>query len=324
MIGRRMLAGLPLLGLAKAARAQPAPWPNRPIRLVIPWPPGQSTDVGGRVVAQLLGERLGQTIVPENRPGAGGAIGADAVAKAAPDGNTLLAASPGPILFNPLLQRLPYDVDRDLVPVVLFAISPYLLLVKPDFPAADLHAFMALLRAEPGRYTHSSSGVAGSQHLVTALFLAQAGLEALHVPFQGSAPATAALLGGQVDFSFDTPAAAMGLVRQGSLRALGLSVQRESPVAPGVPPISRLVPELASFDVGGWLGLMAPTGTPPAVLARIMAETSAIAATPVLAERLAQAGNEVFVRGPEEFAALIRSQRDTFGPLIRRLGIRAE
>src|SRR4051812_42606698 len=176
----------------RSARAQAAPWPSHPLRMVIPWPPGQPTDLQGRLVAQLLSARRGQSVVPENRPGAGGQIGTDAVAKAGPDGHTMLAASIGPITFSPLIQRTPYEVERDFAPIACYGISPYMLLVRPGFPAADARAFVEAVRAAPGRYSYASSGIGGAQHLLTAVFNARAGLDALHVPFQGSGPAMAA------------------------------------------------------------------------------------------------------------------------------------
>jgi tripartite-type tricarboxylate transporter receptor subunit TctC len=163
-----------LRGAISPAVAQ-APWPNRQIRMVIPWPPGQATDVVGRLAGQRLQERLGQVVVPENRPCAGGQIGTDLVAKAPPDGNVILSASIGPISFSPLVQRTPYDPERELAPVVIFGIAPFMLLVKPDFPAQDLRSFMALVKANPGRYSYNSSGIGGAQHLVCALFLAISG-----------------------------------------------------------------------------------------------------------------------------------------------------
>ena len=193
---RSLLLAAPAL-LARPAAAQlDQPWPSHPLRMVIPWPPGQSTDVQGRLVSQLFSERLGQFVVPENRPGAGGQIGTNLVAKAPADGYTLLAASIGPITFSPLVQRTPYEVEAELAPVASYGLSPFILLVKPEFPAADLRGFLRLVAANPGRFTFSSSGVGGAQHLVTALFIAKAGLSALHVPFQGSAPSMVALLGG--------------------------------------------------------------------------------------------------------------------------------
>jgi tripartite-type tricarboxylate transporter receptor subunit TctC len=291
--------------------------------MVIPWPPGQSTDVQGRLIAQLLTERLGQTVVPENRPGAGGQIGTNAVAKAPPDGYTLLAASIGPISFQPLVSRTVYDVERELMPVVSYGIAPFMLLVRPDFPATDLRSFLALLRANPGKYSHNSSGVGGSQHMLTALFNAKAGVEALHVPFQGSGPALAALLGGQVNYGIDTPAAALRLVQEGQLRSLGITTGRPSALLPGMPPLAA-VGGPPDYDIGGWNGLMAPAGTPKPVIDRLVAEVKQGLATPALRKQFEAIGVEVEGRGPDEFMALLRELWGTFGALIRQLGIRAE
>lgn len=329
MLHRRRLAGLAALspfavlrGAAPAA-AQPAAWPSKQLRMVIPWPPGQATDVVGRLAAQRLTERLGQVVVPENRPGAGGQIGTDIVAKAAPDGHTLLSASIGPITFSPLVQRTPYDVEKELAPVVNFGIAPFMLLVKPDFPAQDLRAFMALLKANPGKYTHNSSGIGGAQHLVTALFLAKAGLDALHVPFQGSGPALAALLGGQVDFGFDTPAAAGRLVREGQLKAFGLSTRTRSAQVPGIEPIAAIGGP-SDYHVGGWNGIMMPAGTPKPIIDRIFGEIRDGMAVPEVRQRYESVGFDVDPIGPDAMLAMMRGLWAQFGPLIRQLGIRAE
>jgi tripartite-type tricarboxylate transporter receptor subunit TctC len=318
-------ATLPLLAtpsLAPQAWAQ-APWPARSLRIIIPWPPGQSTDIQGRLIAAWLSERLGQTVVPENRPGAGGQIGTNAVAKAPPDGYTILSASIGPITFSPLVQRTPYDVERELAPVVSFGPAPFMLLVKPDFPAQDLRSFLALVRANPGKFSHNSSGVGGAQHLLTALFNAKAGLDALHVPFQGSAPALAALLGGQVDYGIDTPAAAWRLVQEGQLRALGLSTARSSPLVPGVMPIASSGGP-PDYDIGGWNGIMVPAGTPQPIIDRLVTEIRAGLATPALRKQFESVGVEVEPKGPDEFMTMLRGLWGSFGPLIQQLGIRAE
>jgi tripartite-type tricarboxylate transporter receptor subunit TctC len=305
------------------AQAPPAPWPSRSLRMIIPWPPGQSTDVQGRLMAQWLGERLSQTVVPENRPGAGGQIGTNAVAKAAPDGYTLLAASIGPISFQPLVTRTPYDVERELAPVASYGQNCFMVLVRPDFPAADLRTFVALLRANPGKYTHNSSGVGGAQHMVTALFNAKAGIEALHVPFQGSGPALAALLGDQVHYGFDTPAAAWRLVQEGQLRALAITTAQPSRLVPGVPPIAAAGGP-PDYDVGAWNGLMVPAGTPQPIIDRLVAEVKAGLATPALRQQFESVGVEIGPQGPVEFLAQLRQLWSTFGPVIRQLGIRAE
>lgn len=315
-------AALPLV--PRQGSAQPeGPWPSRSLRMVIPWPPGQSTDVQGRLIAQLLSERLGQTVVPENRPGAGGQIGTNSVAKAAPDGYTLLAASIGPISFQPLVSRTLYDVERELAPVASYGIAPFMLLVRPDFPATDLRAFLALVRANPGKYSHNSSGVGGAQHLLTALFNAKAGLDALHVPFAGSGPALAALLGGHVNYGIDTPAAALKLVQEGQLRSLGITTGRPSPLLPGMPPLAA-VGGPPDYDIGGWNGLMVPARTPQPIIDRLSAEVRQGLATPALRRHFEAIGVEVEGRGPEAFMALLRELWGTFGGLIQQLGLRVE
>ncbi len=331
MIRRRdTLALVPTLAAAAigtragpAAAQSGAPWPSRPMRMVIPWPPGQATDIVGRLAGQRLTERLGQTVVPENRPGAGGQIGTDLVAKAPPDGYTILSASIGPITFQPLVARPPYNVERELAPVVIFGFAPFMLLVKPDFPAKDVPGFLRMLKAEPGKYTHNSSGIGGAQHLVTALFLAKAGVDALHVPFQGSGPALAALLAGQVDFGFDTPAAASRLVRDGQLRALGITMGKPSAQVPGIPPLAAAGGP-PDYDVAGWNGLMMPAGTPRPIIDRVFAEIRDGMAVPEIRQRYEQVGFDVEPIGPEGMMAKIRETWALFGPVIRQLGIRPE
>jgi tripartite-type tricarboxylate transporter receptor subunit TctC len=325
MLDRRGVFGAgAALAIATQGSAQDAAaWPSRPMRMVIPFPPGQATDVVGRLAAQRLSERLGQSVVPENKPGAGGQIGTDVVAKAAPDGYTILSASIGPISFSPLIQRTPYDVERELAPVTIFGFAPFMLLVKPGFPAQDVPSFIKLLQANPGKYSHNSSGIGGAQHLVTALFLAMAKLEALHVPFQGSGPALAALLGGQVDFAFDTPAAAGRLVREGQLKALGITTAKPSAQVPGIPPIAA-VGGPPQYAVAGWNGIMVPAATPRPIIDRIADEIISGMAIPEVRQRYEQVGFDVEPQGPAQMAATLQSYRDLFGPIVRQLGIRPE
>jgi tripartite-type tricarboxylate transporter receptor subunit TctC len=320
-----------VLATARGAGAQPGggaagaatAWPNRPVRLVIPWPPGQASDLIGRVVAQKLADSLGQPIVPENRPGAGGMIGSDAVARAAPDGYTLLAGSSGPLTTNPLVQRTPYDPDRDFTPVALVGVSPYQLVVRPDFPAADARAFVAALRAAPGRYTFSSSGTGATAHLIGEMFNRTAGIEAVHVPFTGSAASMTAVASGQVDYSIETLAATNPIVRAGRLRALGVSVARGSALAPGVPPIAEAA-DMPGFDAGAWWGIMLPARSPAPVTARLAEAIRQAAAEPEVRERFSSIGFETDVRTGEAFTAYLAEQREKFAAIVRAANIRIE
>ncbi len=317
---RSLLAGAGLL--ASPALAQ-APWPNRPIRFIIPWPPGQQTDVVSRLVGEFLSRKLGQPVVPENRAGATGAIGTEAVIKSAPDGYTLLAASVGPITFSPLLKTLPYNVETDLTPVTSYGRGPYLLVTRPDFPAADARSLVAEMRRNPGKYSYASSGIGGAQHLVAAMFFARAEIDILHVPFQGSGAAMAAVMGGQVDCGLESPAAAGALVRDGKLKAYGHSLGVPSSLLPGVLPLAEAA-GVPGYDAGGWIGMMAPPGTPREIVDTLVAAVKECFHDATRRERLGTMGLEAGPTTPEEFRAMLVKLRDEFGPVIRRLGIRAE
>ena len=322
MLTRRALPAVLLPLLARPALAQ-QPWPSRPLRIVIPWPPGQATDLVGRLMAQALTDRLGQQVVPENRAGAGGSIGTDAVAKAAPDGYTLLAASIGPISLGPLVNRVPYDVQRDLAPVATFSGSPYFLVMKGDAPDRDARSLVARMKANPGRLSYASSGVGGAQHILTAIFLARAQAEALHVPFQGSGPAMAALLGGQVDFAIETLAGAGALIRNGQLKTFGTTSGRRTSLMPDVPPLAEAA-DVPGYDYTGWIGLMAPAATPRPILDRIAASLADSAGQAEMRDRLRGIGTEPLFNDPDGFRRLLLQYRANFEPALRQLGIRAE
>src|SRR5256714_2686189 len=205
-----------LIGVLIASASIAQPYPSRAVRVVVPWPPGQATDIAARVVAEKLQSSLGRPFVIENRPGAGGAIGTDAVAKSAGDGYTLLAASSGPISIMPHLQKTPYDPLKDLTPVSLIAMAPFALVTHPSFPANNAREFVELVRANPGKYTFSSSGTGATAHLVSELFNSMAGLKARHVPYKGSAPALTDLMSGQIDYSLETVASLAGHIKAGA------------------------------------------------------------------------------------------------------------
>jgi len=322
MFNRRSLLGTPFILAATGASAQGA-YPNRPVRVIIPWPPGQATDLAARVMAQLLTETLGQPFVAENRAGAGGMIGTDQVAKAAPDGYTLLAASTGPIVTSPLVQRTPFNAERDFAPIAITGIAPLILVVPPNFPAQSAAEFIALLKANPGRYTFSSSGTGATAHIIACWFHALAGVDVVHVPFAGSAPALTAVMGGHVNYSIETVAAAGAAVRNGQLRALGISFKNGSTLAPGIPPLAAL-PGLGAFDGGAWIGLMAPANTPAAIIARIDAEVGRAMQLPEIRERVAASGLEPDYRGASAMATYIDTQRAAFAEAIRVANIRIE
>ena len=314
-----LLAPAALAAAAGRAGAQPA-WPNRPLRIVIPWPPGQATDLAGRITAQFLSEDLGQNVVPENRAGAGGMIGTEAAVKAAPDGHTILAASSGPISINPLFGRANYDPERDLAPVAMLGVSTYSLVVRKDFPADGAQEFLALLKADPDRYTFGSSGTGATTHLIVELFNIRAGLKAVHVPFSGSSPSLTAVMAGQVDYTIETLAATNPLVRDGKLKSFGLSVDRESPLAPGLPPISRAF-GLPGFDVAAWFGVMAPRATPRPVVERLAEAVDRGLERPDVRQRFAGVGIEVEKRRLDDFAAYLKRQKEAFAEIIKTANI---
>ena len=319
---RRITLLMSMLALCGAALAQ-QPYPNRPLRMVIPWPPGQATDLAGRVVAQKLGEVLGQPVVAENRAGAGGMTGTDNAAKAPPDGYTLLMASSGPVTINPLLQKTPYDVDRDLVPVARVGLSPYVLVTAPSFPAANARELVALVKANPGKYSFASSGTGATAHLVAEWFNMRAGLTAIHVPYKGSAPALTDVAGGQVAYALETVAGTMPLIRANRLRAYGISLGKASALTPGIEPLAKSL-NLPGFDVGAWIGVMVATGTPRAVVDRLSAAMHTVMQSAEVRERLTGVGLEIDYGGADEFAPYLKEQQARFADIIKRGGIKAE
>ena len=318
---KRIFISITLLLCAAAVQAQG--YPNRAIRLVVPWPPGQATDLGGRLIAQKMSEYLGQPIVVDNRPGAGGTIGTDNAAKSPPDGYTILAASSGPATVSPLLQKLPYDVEKQLLPVHLIGISPYLLVVAPTFPANSAKELIDLIRANPGKYTFASSGTGATAHLICEWFNSLAQLKAVHVPYKGSAQSLTDVMTGQVAYSTETLAATGPHVRAGKLKALGISMEKGSALAPGVLPLA-LAAGMPGFDVGAWLGLMVPAGTPKEIVARLATEAGKALQNAEVQERLAGLGLELIPKGPEDFAAYLKGESARFAAIIKNGNIKLD
>jgi tripartite-type tricarboxylate transporter receptor subunit TctC len=309
--------------LAGAAFAQQQNYPNRPIRIIIPWPPGQATDLCGRVVAQQLSTILGQQVIADNRPGAGGMIGTDMAAKATPDGYTLLAASSGPVTINPLLQKVPFDPIRDLAPVANVGLSPYILVTGAKFPAANVKEFVALVKANPGKYSFASSGTGATAHLVAELFNGRAGLQVTHVPYKGSAPAIIDVIAGEIAYALETMAATMPHIKSGRLKAYGISTIKPSALAPGIEPLATGA-NLPGFDVGAWIGVMVPAGTPKPIVERLAVAIDKAMQSPDTRERIQAAGLEVDYRRTEDFGPYLQGQRTRFAEIIKKNNIRIE
>jgi tripartite-type tricarboxylate transporter receptor subunit TctC len=312
-----------LAALAFAGGAFAQQYPSRALRMVIPWPPGQATDLVGRVMAEKLSDIFGQPVVPDNRPGAGGMIGTDFAAKAAPDGYTLLAASSGPVTINPLLQKTPYDPERDLIPVAKVGVSPYVLVTHPSFPASNIQEFLSLVKGNPGKYTFASSGTGATAHLISEYFNNLAGIKATHVPYKGSAPALADVMGGQVHYMIETVAATMPLVRSGKLKAFGVSLEKGTALTPGIEPLA-VTANLPGFDAGAWLGLMVPAGTPKPIVDRLAAAMETAMQGGDMRERLSRVGLEVDYRRAEEFGRDLTAQRARFAEIIQKGNIKLD
>ena len=318
---RGLLLGTAGLSFA-GRRARAEEWPARPLRLVVPFAPGGAADLIGRLLAERLGAALGQPVIVENRPGAGATLGAQAVARAAPDGYTLLYGTPGPQIINPTLMRsLPYDPERDFAPVASLLRAPNLLVVHPSVPARSVAELIALAKAQPGRLTFGSSGIGASSHLAGEMLKAMAGIDATHVPFRGSGPAIQELLAGRISFLIDTLALFGEHVRGGGLRALAVSTQARSALMPELPTIAETLP---GFDAAAFNYIAAPAGTPPPVIARLNREINGILADDNLRRRLAELGLEPIIATPEQTAATIRAEAARWRGVIEAANLKPD
>ncbi|HYF06097.1 MAG TPA: tripartite tricarboxylate transporter substrate binding protein [Acetobacteraceae bacterium] len=316
-----------LLALAAATLTTPAlaqGFPDQPVRLIVPFPPGGPADLIARIVARVMGERLGRPMVIESRSGAGGLVGVEAVVRARPDGHTIVLASSGALTVQPHLQgaAMPFDVQRDLAPIGLVLSVPQIMAVSPQVAARDVAALVALARAQPGRMTYGSAGIGSSLHMAGELFRQRAGIEITHVPFRGAAPAVTELLAGRIDILLADVPALLAHVRGGAVRALSVTSRARLALLPEVPTMAEAgVPGMVSET---WYGLLAPAGTPAeriAVLNRALAEALADAET---RRALADQGGTVEGGSPEQFAAHIRANSGTWAEVIRAGNIRPE
>jgi tripartite-type tricarboxylate transporter receptor subunit TctC len=310
-------AAITLCPLPLAAAA----FPVKPVRLIVPFPPGAFNDQLARTLSQKLGERWKQPVVVDNRPGASTVIGTDLAARAPADGHTLLIVSFA-FAVNPSLHRsLPFDTGQDFTPVVLAAGTPNILVVHPGLPATSVKDLVQLARERPGRLDYATAGNGTSNHLCTELFKSLAGVDLVHVPYKGSAPAVTDLLGGQVQVMFDNAPNVLPHVRAGKLRALAVSTAARSAFAPDLPAVAETVP---GFDVEVWFGVVAPAGVPRQVIGRLNADINAVLALPEVKNRFAEQGVRVMGGSPESFGAYLQAQTRRWARVVKEAGLQVE
>lgn len=301
------------------ALAQAPAYPKQPVTLVVPFPAGGPTDAMARVLAQKLGDRLGQQVVVDNKGGAGGSIAAEFVAKASADGHTLFFGTTGTMAINPsLYSKLRYDPVKDFAPVSLMATTMNVLVVNPQVPARSLADVIKLAKAKPGDITYGSAGNGSSNHLSGELFRSTAGIQISHIPYKGSAPALVDLLGGRITMMFDTIAQQTQNIAAGKVRAIAVTGPKRSPLLPDVPTAQEA--GLKDFDVTIWFGVLAPAGTPAPVIDKLSREIAAVMSTDEMKKRMQADGAEARPTSPSEFAALIRSDLAKWSPVVKASG----
>ena len=313
----RLLAALTFC--AGAAYAQN--YPNHPIKVLVPWPPGQATDVSARMVAERLAPVLGQPLVIDNRPGAGGVLGTELAAKSAADGYTILAGSSGPISISPNVQKVGYEPLRDFTPISLIGVNPFVLVVNPAIPAKNVKELLALLRSNPGKYSFSSSGSGATSHLMSSLFNSMAGVSAVHVPYKGSSPSVTDVASGQIAYTIESVTSVGGLAKAGKLRALAVTSAKRAEALPELPVIAD---DLPGYEMFGWIGLLAPAGTPKDVVERLSAETRKIMQDPELRKRFVAGGMEPAGNTPAEFGEFLKKQNDRYGSIVKQANVKLD
>jgi tripartite-type tricarboxylate transporter receptor subunit TctC len=300
-----------LAGFASVAAAQG--YPTRPVRLVIPFPPGGSNDIVGRMIAAQLGERLGQTMVVDNRGGAGGTIGTELAAKAPPDGYTVLLISTAYAFNTSIYKKLPYDPVGSFTPVALLGSGPGVLVVNPALPVSSVRELIALAKERPGKLNNASAGIGSFQHLASELFRIQAGIQWLHVPYKGGGPAMMDLIAGQADASVGSLIQMLPHIRSGKLKALGTTGAKRSPVLPDVPTVAEA--GVPGYEATSWIGMVAPAGTPQAALDRLLAAVKSAMQEKAVVDNLVSGGSEIVVSTPQEFRQVIESDYAKYGKL---------
>jgi len=306
-----------------AASAHAQAYPSKPIRIIIAQAPGSATDVISRVVGNRLQESLGQPIVIEARPGAGGAVGTEAAARSAPDGYTLFMANNSTHGSNPALYpKLPYDAVKDFAPITLVAAVPYVLVVDPSLPVSSVDQLIALAKSKPGKMNYASAGNGSTHHFCGELLKSMAGIDVQHIPYKGSPPAIAGLLGGEVSLMFANLTDIGGQLKSGKVKALAVTTAKRASLLPEVPTLAEA--GLPGFEIGSWFGLLAPAGTPAAIVSRLNAETVKVLGRSDVQATLGAQGLELAPGSPEQFAAHIKSEIAKFTRIAKAAGIKAE
>jgi len=315
-----------LVGLAAPSlpSAQAQEWPNRPIRILVGFPPGQATDVIARLLAERFTENPGWSMLIDNRPGQGGSLAAAQAAQSAPDGHTLLLSATAPLATNPnLYANVGYDPRRDFAPISLVANLPFVLFVNTNVAARNVAELIALAKARPGQLTYATSGNGTTSHLITMMFArAAGGLELTHVPYRGGAPALTDLLAGRIDIMIDTELFALPHIREGRVRALAVTTAQRTALQPDLPSLAET--GLAGFDAAAWLGLVAPAGTPRPIVERLNRELHRILAEPATRERLSGLGAQVMTSTPDDFLAFMRSEYVKWGNAVRENNVKLD
>jgi tripartite-type tricarboxylate transporter receptor subunit TctC len=324
MTTRRSFCGaLAIAGLLAAPGAFAQAYPSKPIRFVVPYPAGGPLDTVARLLGAKIAESMKQPVVVDNKPGAGGNIGADSVAKSAPDGYTILMGAVATHAINPsLYASMPYDAARDFLPVTQVASTPNVLVVNPSIPASTVAEFIAYAKANPGKLNFGSGSTGSAGHLAGELFDTMAGVKMVHVPYKGAGPAMQDLIGGQIQLMFDNLASSLGQIKAGRVKALAVTTAKRTSLAPDLPTISES--GLPGFDVSTWFGIFVPAKTPQPIVDRLHAEFTRALAMPDVREKMLQLGAEPVGNRPQEFAAYIRSEADKYAKLVKASGAKAD
>jgi tripartite-type tricarboxylate transporter receptor subunit TctC len=298
-------------------------YPAKPVKMIVPFPPGGSLDFAGRLIAQKLTDAWGQSVVVENKPGAGGNIGADYVAKSPPDGYTILLGALSTHAVNPSLYKsMPYDAAKDFAPITLIAVTPNVLVVNASLPVNNVKEFIAYAKANPGKLAFGSGSNGSAGHLAGELFKVETGTDAVHVPFKGGAPATQALLAGDTQFMFDNLANAMAQVKAGKLKALAVTTAQRSKLVPDLPTMAEA--GLPGFDISTWYGFFAPAGTPPAIVTKWNADVTKILNSPEVRDKLMADGAEPAPNTPEQFAQMIANELTKYARIVKMSGAKVD